>query len=85
MVYQESENVELKSKVVDDNKKEVIAFANTNGGKLYVGIDDDGTIIGLDDIDACALQISNMIRDCIKPDVTMFYIMKPKKRMIKNI
>lgn len=84
MVYQESENVELKSKVVDDIKKEVIAFVNTNGGKLYVGIDDDGTIIGLDDIDACALQISNMIRDCIKPDVTMFLHCEAKKENDKK-
>lgn len=66
------------------SKKEVIAFANTNGGKLYVGIDDDGTIIGLDDIDACALQISNMIRDCIKPDVTMFLHCEAKKENDKK-
>lgn len=72
MPYQESENVELKSVVVDDIKKEIIAFANCNGGKLYIGIRDDGEIIGLDDPDSAALQISNMVRDNIKPDVTMF-------------
>ena len=72
MVFKESETVELKSVVVDDIKKEIIAFANCEGGKLYIGVQDDGTVIGLDDPDGAALQVSNMIRDAIKPDLTMF-------------
>ena len=72
MTYRESETVELKSIVVDDIKKEIIAFANSDGGKLFVGVRDDGEVIGLDDPDGAALQISNMVRDSIKPDVTMF-------------
>lgn len=72
MRYQETETVELKATVVDDIKKEIIAFANCDGGKLYIGVQDDGTVIGLDDPDSVALQISNMVRDSIKPDVTMF-------------
>lgn len=72
MHYQESENVELKRIVTEDIKKEIIAFANSDGGRLYVGVDDDGTVVGLDDPDGTALQISNIVRDCIKPDVTMF-------------
>ena len=65
MIFQESETVELKSIVVDDIKKEIIAFANCEGGKLYIGVQDDGTIIGVEDPDGTALQISNMVRDCL--------------------
>lgn len=72
MVFQESESVELKVIVVDDIKKEVIAFANGDGGKLYIGVQDDGTVVGVEDADGTALQISNMVRDAIKPDLTMF-------------
>ena len=72
MIFRESETVELKEVVVDDIKKEVIAFANCRGGKIYVGVDDEGEIIGVEDEDAAIQQISNMIRDNIKPDVTMF-------------
>lgn len=72
MVFQESETVELKSIVVDDIKKEIIAFANCEGGKLYIGVQDDGTVVGLEDADGTALQVSNMVRDAIKPDLTMF-------------
>ena len=72
MVFQESETTELKEIVMDDIKKEIIAFANCSGGKLYVGVRDDGTVVGVDDADSVSLQISNMARDTIKPDVTMF-------------
>lgn len=72
MVFRESGTVELKSVVVDDIKKEIIAFANCEGGKLYIGVQDDGTVSGVDNPDEIALQISNMVRDAIKPDLTMF-------------
>ena len=72
MQYQETEKIELKEVVIDDIKKEIIAFANCHGGKLYVGVKDDGTVVGVADPDNAALQISNMVRDAIKPDLTMF-------------
>ena len=72
MRFQETETVELKSIVMDDIKKEIIAFANCDGGTVYVGVADDGTVLGVENADECALQISNMVRDAIKPDVTMF-------------
>ncbi len=72
MLLQESEIVELKEIYVDDIRKEIIAFANTNGGTVYVGVRDNGEVIGVDDIDAVALQISNSCRDAVKPDITMF-------------
>lgn len=72
MLFRESENVELKEIVVEDVKKEIIAFANCDGGKLYIGIRDDGVILGVQDADGTVQQISNMVRDVIKPDLTMF-------------
>ncbi len=72
MLFQESETVELKEIVVDDVKKEIIAFANCQGGTLYIGVRKDGTVTGVNDPDDVALQISNMIRDAVKPDLTMF-------------
>ena len=72
MSLQESETIEFKAIVVEDIKNEVVAFANSQGGTLFVGVLDDGEWIGVDDVDAAMLQISNMVRDAIKPDVTMF-------------
>lgn len=72
MIFTESELVELKSEVVGDICKEIIAFANTKGGTVYIGITDDGQILGVENADKVILQLSHMIRDSIKPDVTMF-------------
>ena len=85
MHFQESETVELKEVIVDDIKKEIIAFANCDGGKLYIGVRDDGVVVGLDDPDGVSLQISNMVRDAIKPDVTMFLHYKTIKEDGKDI
>lgn len=68
----ESENIEFKVQATDDLYKEVIAFANTDGGVIYVGIDNQGNIVGLEDVDETYLRITNGIRDAIQPDVTMF-------------
>lgn len=72
MLFQENELVELKEVYVDDIRKEIIAFANTNGGTLYIGVKDNGEVVGVEDIDAVTLQISNSCRDAVKPDITMF-------------
>lgn len=77
MNYKESETTELKSIVTDDIKKELIAFANSDGGMLYIGVNDDGSICGIDDPDHIVQQISNMIRDTIKPDLSLFTHYEP--------
>ena len=68
----ETENIEFKSQFTEEIYKEVIAFANTDGGIVYVGIDNDGNVIGLADADQEYTRITNGIRDAIMPDVTMF-------------
>lgn len=68
----ESETIELKEFYTPDLKKEIMAFANTNGGTIYVGVQDNGEIVGLDNADFVMQQISNSLRDSIRPDVTMF-------------
>jgi ATP-dependent DNA helicase RecG len=72
MIFKESEKVELKQITNDNIKKEIIAFANSKGGTIYVGVEDNGEVIGLADADTDLTKINNMLRDGIKPDVTMF-------------
>jgi len=68
----ENNNTEFKREFVDEVKKTVIAFANTAGGKIYIGVDDDGSAVGVPDPDDVMLKCSNAIRDAIRPDITMF-------------
>ncbi|EHL04982.1 divergent AAA domain protein [Desulfitobacterium hafniense DP7] len=72
MKRSEDATTEFKRDYVDDIKKTVIAFANTSGGTLYIGIDDSGQAVGIGDVDNTLLRVSNAIRDTIKPDVTLF-------------
>lgn len=68
----ETENVEFKSRFTEDLYKEIIAFANTDGGIVFIGIDNEGNAVGLTDVDKEYTRITNGIRDAIMPDVTMF-------------
>jgi ATP-dependent DNA helicase RecG len=65
-------NTELKSEFTNEIKKTAVAFANTKGGKIYIGVEDDGAIVGVEDIDSVIRQVTDSIRDSIKPDVTRF-------------
>ena len=68
----ENKTTEFKREYTDDLKYAVVAFANTDGGKVYIGINDDGSVQGVKDTDGTMLRITNMIRDVVRPDVTMF-------------
>ena len=85
----ESETVELKEIYTSDLKKEIVAFANTNGGTIYIGVQDNGEIIGVNNADFVMQQICNSLRDSIRPDVSMFtnieLLQEEKKFFIKLI
>lgn len=72
MAFYENETLEYKRQYTPDIKKEVVAFANTAGGTIYIGVDDNGTPVGVQDPDAVVQQLTNALRDGIGPDVTMF-------------
>lgn len=72
MSLYENETIEFKREYVDDIKKTIVAFANTSGGTLYIGMENDGTPIGLTNIDEIMLRLSNSFRVAIKPDITLF-------------
>ncbi|WP_019227630.1 RNA-binding domain-containing protein [Sedimentibacter sp. B4] len=76
----ENENTEFKREYVAGINKTVVAFANSKGGTIYIGVSDDGEIIGIEDTDTTLLNILNTIRDSIRPDVSIY-----TSSTIKNI
>ena len=70
-MFIESEKIEFKKEFTEEIYKEVIAFANTEGGTIYIGIDNEGNAVGLSNVDKEYTRITNGIRDAIMPDVTM--------------
>lgn len=71
-MYYESDTVELKRTYTKDVIKEIIAFLNTRGGDIFIGVKDDGSVVGVEDIDATISQLSNAIHDNIQPDAKIF-------------
>ena len=84
-MYIEDEFTELKVELTKEIKKEIVAFANTNGGRIYIGIDDKGNVIGLKNISKDIESLSGMIREGIKPDLTLYTSIKQEKIKNKNV
>lgn len=85
MMFIENENTELKQELTKDIKKEIVAFANSGGGNIYIGIADDGTVIGIKDIDENIEALSGMIREGIKSDLTLYTKISMEKIEDKNV
>ena len=85
MKFVENDCCELKSILTKDIKKEIIAFANTNGGKIYIGIDDKSNIIGIDNIDDKLQSLTGMINEGIKPSLIEHAQIKTEKYDNKDV
>lgn len=68
----ESSNTEFKREYTESIRKAVVAFANTDGGCIYIGVEDDGTVVGVVDVDDVQKRVISLCRDGIQPDVMMF-------------
>ncbi len=67
----ESQTVEFKESWRDENLKSLCAFANTEGGRLIVGIDNDGNVVGIKNSKKLLEDLPNKINDIlgIVPDI----------------
>ncbi|MDR2588375.1 MAG: ATP-binding protein, partial [Spirochaetales bacterium] len=72
MALGERLTVEFKREYTEEIKKTIAAFANTQGGTLYIGIEDDGSLSGVHDTDDVILRVCNAARTGIKPDLSLF-------------
>ena len=57
----ESQNIEYKTAWRDEYLKWVCGFANANGGKLLIGVNDKGQVIGVEDNKRLMEDIPNKI------------------------
>ena len=81
----ESKELELKSTITNTFLKTVSAFSNYNTGKIIFGIDDNGKIIGLENIEELCLDLENKINDNISPKPDFRFIKDTKKNIITLI
>ncbi len=70
MKYLETEQIELKRILNDNFEKEVVAFLNSHDGTIYIGVEDDGSICGIESnkLDETMKKISDTISVGILPN-----------------
>lgn len=74
MKYEESPSTELKRELVSDICEEIISFLNTNGGTIFIGVENNGSVLGIseNDKDLVDVALSNKIYDNIFPSAVSF-------------
>ena len=81
----ESRELELKSTITNTFLKTVSAFSNYNTGKIIFGVDDNGKIVGLENIEELCLDLENKINDNISSKPNFKFIKDKKKNIITLI
>jgi len=59
----ESQNIEWKQSWSDDYLKWICGFANAQGGRIFIGKDDEGQVVGVNNAKKLLEDLPNKIRD----------------------
>ena len=81
----ESNRIEYKRILTAGLEKEVTAFLNKDGGALYIGVDDSGLGIGLQDRDGDMLKIKDRLKNNIAPSCMGLFDIVNEERDGKGI
>jgi len=66
-IMQEGEGLKIEFKESFDTKslaREIVSFANASGGRIFLGVSDNGMIKGIEVSNRLKSQIQNLARDC---------------------
>lgn len=65
---------DFKVKVTDKLENEVISFLNTNGGNIFIGVNDKGEVVGIKgNVDLLQRTIKDRLKDNIMPSIVGLY------------
>lgn len=82
----ENQHIEYKLQLNDKLEREAVAFLNSRlGGDLYIGVKDNGDVVGIDDADKCQLAVSDRLKNNILPSCLGLYEVLVEQVDGKNI
>jgi len=82
----ESGRIEYKRELTDRLEREVVAFLNSgDGGVIYIGIDKNGEVFGVNDPDAVQLAIKDRLKNNIQPSIMGLFDVHLENREGKNV
>ena len=67
----EDSHTEFKEDVTERIARAAVAFSNTEGGTIYVGIREDGKVVGVEDTDSVSIRCMQMLNDNVRPEIIM--------------
>ena len=79
----ETNRIEYKRELTKDLdiEKEVIAFLNYHeGGIIYIGIDKEGSVVGVEDVDPDMLKIKDRLKNNIQPSCLGLFDVRAERR-----
>ena len=79
----ENQNTEWKSKWKDEYLEWICGYANAQGGKIYIGCDDEGNVIGLQNARKLLEDVPNKIRDAMGIIVGVNFFEKEGKEYLE--
>lgn len=79
----ENQNVEWKESWRDEYLKWICGFANAQGGKLYIGCDDNGNVVGVEDSSKLLVDVPNKIRNFMSVVADVNLLMQGDKEYIE--
>jgi predicted HTH transcriptional regulator len=77
----ESNRIEYKRQLTEHLEREVVAFLNSGeGGVIYLGIDKNGNMIGIEDSDSQQLTIKDRLKNNIRPSIMGLFEIEHEER-----
>jgi ATP-dependent DNA helicase RecG len=81
----ETQNIEYKSSWHDDYLKWICGFANAQGGKIHIGKDDNGNVVGVNDYKSLMDELPNKIKNLMGITTEVNLFQKDDKHFIEII
>lgn len=68
MKYFSSSIIALLSTVDDELIRTIVAFLNTEGGTIYIGVDEERKVVGVNNVEEAIIRINDMVSSQIEPN-----------------
>ena len=85
VMIEESQNIEHKESWRDEYLKWICGFANAQGGRIYIGVNDDRQVVGVDDSKKLMEDIPNKIKDVLGIIVDVNLLKEEGKEYIESV
>lgn len=84
-MIEESQNIEHKESWRDEYLKWICGFANAQGGRVYIGVDDDLKVVGVENSKRLMEDIPNKVRDVLGIIVDVYLLKEDEKEYIEIV